>query len=236
LYERLAAPGKPGQYRHTWKNNQAKFPAFLDDYALLAEASFQLYQAVFKEEYLYKSRELIETAMTLFDDEEGLFFYYTACGQTDVLVRRKDWQDGATPSANAILAGLLYQLGMVFGNMQLQNRARRMVSCVSPLLLKHPASFGRWAMLYQQLASGFVEITVLGKDALDTGTHINNKYYMPAKLLLVSEQANPNLPSFADKEENRSIRIYVCRSQVCLEPVEKLEELDKLLGSPARLQ
>ena len=44
--------------------------------------------------------------------EDGLF-YYTNNAQTDVVVRKKEVYDGATPSGNAIITACLKYLGVI---------------------------------------------------------------------------------------------------------------------------
>ena len=36
--------------------------------------------------------------------KKRLYFYFTAINQTDILIRKKEMYDGATPSGNALMA------------------------------------------------------------------------------------------------------------------------------------
>ena len=75
-----------GLFHHTWKNGEAKYPAFLDDYSFLISALIELSQITADYSYLDKARELIATVLEHFSDSESPLFFYTPAYQTDVLI------------------------------------------------------------------------------------------------------------------------------------------------------
>ena len=59
----------------SYRNGQAKFNAYLEDYAFYADGLLHLYQATFDTKWLHTANELIDTLLRLFhDDQHGGFF------------------------------------------------------------------------------------------------------------------------------------------------------------------
>src|SRR5581483_5760088 len=107
-------------------DGQAKFPAFLDDYAGLIAALIQLQEVTGNAEYLLKAKEVMEFTLEGFSEEETGFFFFTHKDQQDVIVRKKEIYDGATPSGNSLMAFNLAQMGILFNRPEWGERAAGM--------------------------------------------------------------------------------------------------------------
>ncbi|MBC7850313.1 MAG: thioredoxin domain-containing protein, partial [Chitinophagaceae bacterium] len=83
---------------HTYKNGEARQPAFLDDYAYLIQSLILLQEVSSDAGYLQTARELTELVIREFGEEETGFFFYTHANQQDVILRKKEIYDGAVPS------------------------------------------------------------------------------------------------------------------------------------------
>ena len=86
--------------RH-WKDGAADIPAFCDDYAALARACLDLYDATFEVRWLRAAEQLADRMAELFWDEQGGAFFNSS-PDSNVLVRFKEDYDGAEPSASAL--------------------------------------------------------------------------------------------------------------------------------------
>ena len=117
------ANGRSNEFYHTWKNETAKYPAFLDDYAFLIQALIHLQEITADTKWLIKAKELTEFVIDNFSEEETGFFFYTNAGQKDVIVRKKEVYDGAVPSGNSVMAYNLYQLGILFDKKEWKERS-----------------------------------------------------------------------------------------------------------------
>jgi uncharacterized protein len=91
---------KSGDYQHTYKNGQAKYPAFLDDHANFIDAAIHLQEITGDFKYLDFAKTLTFSVFEKFEDFESNFFFFTAVKQADVIMRKIELYDGATPSAN----------------------------------------------------------------------------------------------------------------------------------------
>ena len=224
--ENLQQVDKQGFY-HTFKAGKAKYPAFLDDYACLVRALIVLQEVTGEFHWLEKAQELTAFVLLNFSDETNLFFYYTEAGQGDVIVRKKEVYDGATPSGNAVMAGNLWYLSVVYDNKEWADRAMRMVFEQSQAVVRYPTSFGIWAGLMLQRVQGVKEIAVVGVDyqskMVETGRH-----YIPFKVLLGAEKDRLGIPLLEHREERGKTWIYVCEDYHCIKPVRDMQEIFNL--------
>ncbi len=202
-------------WHHTYKNEKAKIPAFLDDYAYLIQAYIQLQEITGDSQYLIKAKSLTEWVITHFSEETTGFFFYTPDFQSDIIIRKKEVYDGATPSGNAIMATNLHYLSVVFDQPLWQKRAVDLITSLEKAILKHPTSFACWATLLQTTTMGYKEIVVTGQQAL---IYLNpiNKAYIPNKIVQASETNLAIFPLLSGKEFTKeAVLFYLCKNYTC---------------------
>jgi len=224
LDEHLRDAGTGGFF-HTWKHSQAKYPAFLDDYAFLANSCLHLYAATFNTAYLQKAKEICSYVIEHFSDDEQVLFYYTSKQQADVIVRKKEIYDGATPSGNAVMAVNLHRLAVIFDIEAWRNRAGAMLNCIAPALEKYPSSFGVWASFFMEKTIGSREIAVTGKDAAAAAALLQADYYLPGTIVMASEKENNNFPMLVNKKMTGLTQFYLCQDYICYPSAEKPADL-----------
>lgn len=61
-------------YFHTFKNGNAKHPAFLEDYAYFIEACISLQEITSNENYLHKAKKLANFTINNFSDDNNKYF------------------------------------------------------------------------------------------------------------------------------------------------------------------
>ena len=212
-----------GTYFHTYKNGQAKYPAFADDYACLAEACLQLQEITADEAYLYRAIEIVSVVMENFEDTESGYFFFTGKAQDDIAVRKIELYDGAAPSANSVMAKALLYLSHVFDNREWRQRAVEMIVSLKNIILKYPGSFGIWASAAMDLAAGINEISVIGTGMMPLLEEVLLQY-IPNKVLQGADSSS-ELPLLKEKYFLEKPAIYLCRHQVCKAPVSTAETL-----------
>jgi len=214
--------------KHTWKNGQPKYPAFLDDYAYLIAALIELAQITGSLQYLDKAKVLTETVIENFGDPTSPIFFYTHKAQADMLIRKKELYDGATPSANATMAYNLYRLSIFFNKSEWRNRSEQMIRSIAAVSIKYPTSFGVWLSFLFEILSGTKEIVILGKDWENYVQKILG-IYISHKLVQAAEIPIPGYPLLSNKPEISETRIYLCENYACRNPVNTLQEFVSLL-------
>lgn len=209
---------------HTYKQDVAKYPAFLDDLAYLVQALITLYEPTGKLSYLEQARTIIAYLQTNYIDEEGVFFYFTHAYQNDILVRKIDIYDGAMPSGNAIMAWNLYKASILLGDENWKLQSLKMLDRVKEGVLKYPNSFGIWANLLLETIQGTHEILVLGEKSLEEGGTLL-KAYIPNKVIMLSTEIVDQYPLLRHKTLEEQTTFYVCRDYTCQLPVFSVEEV-----------
>ncbi|HEY1871321.1 MAG TPA: AGE family epimerase/isomerase, partial [Chitinophagaceae bacterium] len=216
-------------FYHTWKNNKAKNLAFLDDHSFLIEAILHLQEITGDVEWLFKAKEITEYVIKNFSETETGLFFFTDQSQEDVILRKKEIYDGATPSGNATMAYNLYRLSILFDIPEWRKRAETMIASLNNVMIRYPTSFGIWAKLFLEIITGSEEIVIVGKDASKLAYQVLAEY-IPHKVFIFSAISNKKLPLLSEKLAKDIPLIYVCRSYVCLKPVSNLTELLKLIN------
>ena len=213
----------------TYKNGQRSYQAMLDDYAYWIEASISLHQATQEPDYINKAEEMLELVIKQFYDEADGYFYYTSDQQSDIIIRKKELFDNATPSANAVLCRMLHYLGILKDNRLYLTMAERMIGGIEKSIMLYPTSFGYWAKNMIILNKGIEEIVITGTDKSSVLSEIL-KLYSPYRINLT---LNPNVkewPMLAGKDETEQTLIYFCKEYKCQEPVHNLKELTEIMN------
>jgi uncharacterized protein len=223
-------PEATGKWNHSYKNEQAKYPAFLDDFAYLIQALIYLQEITGITHYLDVAKELTENVITQFSEEEGPFFYYTSREQEDVIVRKKEIYDGATPSGNSIMGHNLFYLSVVFDVREWRSRSMEMVSGLEQVIRKYPGSFGMWASLLQAYATDVPEIVLTGKKINDLRKQILS-IFIPHRIFQSTEITNASFPLLEGKTLANQPLIFLCKNYACQQPVDNLLALIRLMGT-----
>ncbi len=214
---------KNDEYYHTYKSGIAKYPAFLDDYTYFVDACIHLQEITADEKYLHKAKKITDYLFQNFEDIESPFFFFTNFKQDDIVVRKIEIYDGATPSANAMMAKNLTYLSYVFNKREWYLRATTMIDSLKTIIIKHPGSFGLWTSTAINTAVGFNEIVILGTAMMPAVKEVLLEY-LPNKIL----QANFNSSDMfllKDRPVLEDLSIYLCINNACTPPLQNVNEL-----------
>ncbi len=227
-----------GLLLRTYKDEQAKLNAYLEDYAFYADGLVALYQASGELRWLEEASALTERMIVEFWDEEEGGFFYTGESHEELIVRTKDFFDNATPAGNSVAAEVLLHLGVLTGNESYQRKAVTLFRLLTGYIKRYPSAFGRALGALDFYLSTPKEIAIIGKkDAPETASLRREVWrrYLPNKVVAQSTgedaRAAEIVPLLKDRTtiENRATA-YVCEHYTCQRPVTKPEELAAQLG------
>ncbi len=221
--------GNDNEWKHVWKQGVAKIPACLDDYAYLAQAMLQLASAGGDNSWIAKAGDLIATTIQNFSREDG-YFYYSAANKTDIPVRKVDLYDGATPSANAVMAHNLWLCGMCMERSDWVERAAVMLQNMADTTSRYSYSFGYWATLLQRKYRGLYTLVASGSDIKRSIREIKANF-VPHVFSLALRKEISEIPLLENKFFGSKMYIFVCSEQACLSPVTTVGEAFHLLRS-----
>ena len=141
------------------KDGRARFPAYLDDYAFLADGLIELLQVRWRSGDLALACELADVMLARFADSRG-GFYFTADDHEALIHRPKPLADEATPSGNGVAVRVLVCLGSLLGETRYLKAARRTLAAAWPMLERFPEAHG--ALLHSlELALGEPETIII---------------------------------------------------------------------------
>ena len=213
------------QWLHTHKAGVSKFPAFLDDLAMLVQSMILLQEVNGNLTLLEEAHEIMHYILQFFTDEDGLFFYFTPDFHTEVPVRKKDQYDGAMPSSNAVMAWNLHKLGLFFNIPDWVRRSALMLEANREGAVKYPTSFGVWCNLLLEKVIGTHEILVLGSDSFRQSQDLL-KNYIPNRVLIQAENVTDRFPIMHGRVvgEDGETRIYICKEYACRLPASNVDD------------
>jgi uncharacterized protein YyaL (SSP411 family) len=217
------------QFCHMENKGQKAMYAFLDDYAFLIQALLNLQQVTGNTEWLFFAKDIAEYVINNFSDDKTDLFFFTDIKQQDVIFRKKEVYDGATPSGNATMAYNIYQLSILFDIPEWRGKAEKMVTSFSNFAIQYPTSFGFWGNLFTEITCGTDEIVVAEQDSFKLSEMVLAEY-IPHKVFITSLNNLVELPLLRGREPQNIPLIYLCRSYECLKPVSGVDELLKLIN------
>jgi hypothetical protein len=227
LLDKLVKPNGLGMF-HSYKAGRAQYDAYLNDYAYLIEALLDFYEVNLDTALLERAAALVEyVEQRFFDESQGLYFF-TSSEQEALIVRRKEINDLAVPSGNAVMVRNLQRLGILLERQGYRNRATDMLRRLLPAVESYPGSFARWASELLGEVFPFREIAVVGSEAARIAADLNH-LYLPNRVLMASPDENDDYPLLKNKTATGQTLIYFCQDYACQRPVATLEDFKKLL-------
>ena len=189
-----------------------------------------MYELTFKIDWLEQAKALTQYVAEHFSDKQETLFYYTPDWQNDIVVRKKEYFDNATPSGNSMMAENLFKLGLYFDNADWRQLAFDMNSKIQNIAQQYSASFGNWLVGLTTHEFGFNEIVITGKNLMSESKEIL-KEFLPINIIASSETKEKRLPIFNDKNFSDKTYFYLCRNFSCEQPVFSTQELLNSINS-----
>ncbi len=106
---------RDGRLLATTKDGRAHLPAYLDDYAFLADALLELLQTRWRSTDLEFARGLAEVLLAQFEDADAGGFFFTAADHERLIHRSKTFSDESLPSGNGVAAAGAVPVGVPAG-------------------------------------------------------------------------------------------------------------------------
>jgi uncharacterized protein YyaL (SSP411 family) len=228
---------RDGRLLRTYKDGQARVKCYLEDYAFLADGLLALYEARFHPHWFADARRLMDEAITLFADEQNGGFFDTGSDAEALVSRPKDIMDNATPAGNNVAADVLLHLAALTGEESYRQRADDYLQPIADVMVQHPQAFGYALSALDFAISPVKELAIIG-DLREADTRnlldVINDRYLPDSVLACAAPndtvAIQTIPLLADRPlKDGKATAYVCQNFACLSPVNKPEELERLL-------
>jgi uncharacterized protein YyaL (SSP411 family) len=228
---------RDGRLLATTKDGRAHLPAYLDDYAFLADALLELLQTRWRSSDLLFAKELTDVLLAQFEDAAAGGFFFTAKDHEQLIHRSKTYSDDSLPSGNGVAASLLCRLGYLLGEVPYLDAAERTLKAGWPMLQQYPQAHMSLAnALEDHLAA--MQIVIIRGDApqVEHWSTSIGRAYAPSRLIFTIPRDAAQLPpALAAKRAMAGTVAYVCTGMACSEPVTELDEIARqLTGSSGK--
>ncbi|HEU5468350.1 MAG TPA: thioredoxin domain-containing protein [Steroidobacteraceae bacterium] len=218
---------RDGELYASWKDGEARFPAYLDDHAFLLDALLAAMQARFRLEDLRFACEIADTLLERFADREHGGFWFTAAGEDPPLHRPKSFADDAMASGNGVAALSLSRLGWVTGETRYLDAAEAAVRGAFPSLARAPEAHAAMLIALDEQLDPPEIVVVRGEAAeAEAWRRVLGRAYAPRRMVIAIPAEAAGLPeALAGKRPRERTVAYVCRGPTCSEPFFDLESL-----------
>ena len=216
----------------TWKDGRARFNAYLEDYACLAEGLLELYQTSFEERWFVAARALCDAMLEHFQDPEGGFFD-TSNDHETLVTRPKNVQDNATPSGGAMAATVLGRMHALTGEGCYLDVAERALASVGPGATSYPSAFAQWFSAADFLVGRPAGIALVGDGPeLDNLTQAVRETYRPRSVVSAAADGDAaDVPLLRGRQPlDGRAAAYVCHGFVCKLPTGEADVVRQLLA------
>jgi uncharacterized protein YyaL (SSP411 family) len=218
-------------------------PAFLEDYACLADGLLALHAARGRAKDLLLAQQLMDRAIADFWGEEAGAFWDTSDAHEAIVARPRSLVDGATPAGNSVAADVMLRLALLTGEADYDRRARSILRIVGEALDRQPQLFGRMLGAVDRALSEQIDVVIAASNG-DPGEELRAaapRPYAPDLVVATLHPGDPTAqwPLFAEKSPiDGRATAYVCRGYVCLapttDPVEVQRQVADLENGSAR--
>jgi len=231
-----------GKLLRTYRRGKSKFHAYLEDYAYTTRAFIDLYEAGFKEHWVFLAERLAEEMIAQFWDEKSAGFFNTSGFHTGLIVRTKSLNDSAVPSPVGVATEALLRLSKFLDKEEYLKKAQRILQASLPFMEKTPQGYLTLLMSGSRLLYPPKEIAIAGKkDSEDTKGLLRavHTQFVPNRIIAFidpesaeASQLSKKIPLLAGRKlVNGKAAAYVCENFTCKLPATTPKDLIIQLSS-----
>jgi len=229
-----------GRLLARYRDGEAAYPGYLDDYAFLIWGLIELYEATFSVEYLKLALDLNRDMLKYFYDEKNGGFYLYGSDSEELIHRPKDVYDGATPSGNSVAALNLLRLSRLTGDSGLEDKAYGQLKAFGGMIESYPTGYTHMLMSLLFINGKASEIVLVGDrkdESAERMLRLANKSFLPFTVTVFKdkEAVDSDIAGIAPYTAEQvtiddKTAAYICENFSCRAPVTEVEEFKGLIG------
>ena len=228
-----------GRLLRRYRQGDAAYPGYLDDYAFLVWGLIELYEATFDVSYLEEAVSLNEEMIDVFWDKKSGGLFFTGRGNESLITQNKEIYDGALPSGNSVAALNFLCLGRMTGNISLEKKYEQLIRYFSGQIAKHPMAYTQLLAALDFMVGPSKEIVITGDRTLNSTQAMIaavHRRFLPNKVLLFRPQGleGKRLVSLSPFIEpmapmNQQPTVFLCEQYTCQTPITDVDQLNSAL-------
>jgi uncharacterized protein YyaL (SSP411 family) len=225
---------KDGRLQRIWAGGKAGVPAFLDDYAFLANGLIDLFETDFDPAWLTAAQSLVKQIEELFLNSAAGVYFYVGQDQATQLGRNQSIYDQSIPAGNSMAALACWRLYRFTEDARYQKRAQAILTRFQGQIRKVPLGFPQLLSVQILYLTPPLDLTLVGDlNQPETQELVKVMYrrFLPERRLVLK---NPKtaaalekvVPGVRDYTLSGGEPVaYICRNFACLAPISTPEEL-----------
>ena len=222
-----------GRLLHRYRGEAGIF-ANLDDFAFLIWGLIDLYETVFDVKYLKAALQLNQVMMRHFWDKDQGGLFFSADDAEALLLRKKEFYDGAIPSGNSIALLCLLRLMHLTGQSELEESAWDLARSFAAAG-EQPLGHSMLLCSLDHALGPSSEIALVGSlqdaDMIEMLQAIRSRFLPNKSIILVCGEEIRGIAPFTKNliQVEGKTTAYVCTDHVCSLPAASPEEMMTLL-------
>jgi hypothetical protein len=229
---------KDGRLLRSWKDGAAKLNGYLDDYAFLANALIDLYEATGATRHLDWARELTDAILDKFWAKDGRGFYVTSHDHEALVTRPLSGADQSIPSGASEAVYALLRLAAYQQVPAYRDLAQHVFTLSGRAMEDNPFGYANLLGALDLYHEGATDVVLIGPVAHPETLALRRAFhtvYLPNRTLTVIDPAQTDGPAVPEPARGKTMldgrpSAYVCRRMTCSAPVTDPAALRTLLA------
>ncbi len=226
-----------GRLLRSYKDGQAKFNAYLDDYASFTCGLLDLYEATSEPDYLDRAVGLMQVLLERFWDAEQGGFFFTSDDHERLISRSKSAFDGSIPSGNSLATLALLRLFSLTERQDYLDKAEQTLRLFYDDMERSPFGFSQLLGVLDFHLQRPKQIVLVGDASASETRQLLariNALYLPNKTVVCLDPqslADGKGPAALDGkvQVDGKLTTYVCHNFTCSPPATDWGTLKALL-------
>lgn len=227
IYSKLMK--EDGRLLARYREGEAAYLAYLDDYAFLAWGLLELYGATSDASYLKKADVLVKQAIDLFWDKENEGFFFYGEDAEQLIAKPKEVHDGALPSGNSVMLVNLLRLARLTGDESLDNIAEKLVKAFAGEVGAYPSGYTHFLIGVDFYTGPSREVVIAGRagdPTVEKMLQAVRRKFLPETVTAFhpAGEAGRDIEKLApfireQRPINEEATAYICENYTCQAPV-----------------
>ena len=220
-----------GALNRSYKDGQAKFNAYLEDYAFLIDGLISLYEATFDVRWIREAENLAGRMVEKFKDPQDAGFYFTSDDHESLIHRPKEFNDNAVPSGNSVAVLALLRLWKLTGGQEWMKPAVSILEAMAEPMARYPSGFPHLLCALDFYLGRTREIAIIGSPMEEDTRKLLDavfKFFLPNKVVACGKDGDLFLLGQKQRIGDHATA-YVCEDFTCMQPVTNQEDLASTL-------
>ncbi|HRP02779.1 MAG TPA: thioredoxin domain-containing protein [Candidatus Kapabacteria bacterium] len=223
-----------GQLLHRYREGISGINGMIDDYAYTINALIELFITTSDPYYIKEAELLFSISLKEFFDEKKGGFFFAPSGADDLIIRKKEIYDGATPSGNSIMLLNMIKLSSLTDNLNLSEVINKTLMAFEISISAVPSAYSYTIKAIMSYLKGTSEIIISGTDDDKKNTafaQLNKLYLSDTVIIKLDNQYkyDERFAPYLKEGYDTPIKLYYCKNFSCNEPTTSLEQLMQIL-------